>query len=277
MQINIIWLRQDKPSYYAFFRFSHKILQILLFLGYVIVINIMENNSIVNKIRQALQENCDEKTRKSNQYFFKEPVKLYGVKTDLIVKIGKAVFASLPEKKKTDIFKVCEELWQSGYLEEAGIACNWSYYVHKNYVPADLGVFENWIDSYVSNWATCDTLCNHSVGEFIEMYPEYLKKLKEWAKSKNRWMRRASAVSLIIPARKGKFLKDIIEIANILLLDKDDLVQKGYGWMLKVASQTHQQEIFDYVMEKKAIMPRTALRYAIEKMPPELRNKAMMK
>ena len=90
-------------------------------------------------------------------------------------------------------------------------------------------------------------------------------------------MRRASAVSLIVPARHGKFLKEIIEIADLLLLDKDDMVQKGYGWMLKEASKKHQQEIFEYVVAKKDIMPRTALRYAIEKMPNELKVKAMEK
>ena len=64
-------------------------------------------------------------------------------------------------------------------------------------------------------------------------------------------------------------------IADILLEDKDDLVQKGYGWLLKEASRTHQDQVFEYVMRNKAVMPRTALRYAIEKMPEELRRKAM--
>lgn len=71
------------------------------------------------------------------------------------------------------------------------------------------------------------------------------------------------------------FLNDIFEIADILLLDKDDLVQKGYGWMLKAASEAHRQEVFDYVMSKKEVMPRTAFRYAIEKMPADLRAEAM--
>ena len=88
-------------------------------------------------------------------------------------------------------------------------------------------------------------------------------------------MRRASAVSLIIPGREGKFLKDILEIADLLLLDTDDMVQKGYGWMLKVAGNKHQKEIFDYVVANKALMPRTALRYAIEKMPAGLKSIAM--
>jgi len=60
-------------------------------------------------------------------------------------------------------------------------------------------------------------------------------------------------------------------------LDGDDLVQKGYGWMLKAASEAHQEEVYDYVMKNKAKMPRTALRYSIEKMPDALRKKAMEK
>ena len=84
-------------------------------------------------------------------------------------------------------------------------------------------------------------------------------------------------MSLIVPAKQGKFLHDIFEIADILLLDKDDMIQKGYGWMLKVASQVHQREVFEYVLAHKTTMPRTALRYAIEKMPKEMKNRAMGK
>jgi len=82
-------------------------------------------------------------------------------------------------------------------------------------------------------------------------------------------------VSLIIPARRGKFLEDVFDIADILLLDEDDLVQKGYGWMLKEASRLNQRQVFDYVVRQKAVMPRTALRYAIEKMPEDMRRSAM--
>jgi 3-methyladenine DNA glycosylase AlkD len=109
------------------------------------------------------------------------------------------------------------------------------------------------------------------------MYPALLMSLKKWSLSENRWTRRACAVTLIIPARHGKFLEDIFRIADTMLLDKDDMVQKGYGWMLKAASETHQKEVFDYVIKHKAAMPRTALRYAIEKMPENLRKEAMKK
>lgn len=233
----------------------------------------MEN--IIDKIRTELRHSIDEKTLATSQNFFKEKIKLYGVKVPTVNKISREYFKLIDCKTKSEIVELCEILWQSGFIEESFIACNWSYYIHEKYEPEDFQLFEKWITNYVNNWATCDTLCNHTIGEFIEMFPEYIVKLKDWATSDNRWLRRASSVTLIIPARKGKFLNEILEIADILLLDKDDLVQKGYGWMLKAASEANQQEIVDYVIKNKSIMPRTALRYAIEKMPKELKIKAM--
>lgn len=235
----------------------------------------MEN--IIDKIREELKKNIDKKTKETAQNFFKEKIKYYGVKTSIVSKIGKEYFKLIGDKTKSDIFKLCDKLWQSGYIEESFIACNWSYSIRKNFEPEDFKIFEKWLKYYVNNWASCDTLCNHTIGEFIEQYPEYLKKLKEFAKLDNRWLRRASSVALIIPARKGKFLKDILEITDILLLDKDDLVLKGYGWVLKAASESNQKKIFEYVIKKKAIMPRTALRYAIEKMPKDMKAAAMRK
>jgi 3-methyladenine DNA glycosylase AlkD len=233
--------------------------------------------TIIESLRNELVTNSDETTRLSGERFFREDVRLYGIKSAVLAKIGKDFFKILPDKNKARIFDLCEELWKSGYLEESIIACEWSYHVHKTYEPGDISIFEYWVANFVSNWASCDTLCNHSVGTLIEMYPEKIAELKRWAKSSNRWMRRAAAVSLIIPARKGLFLEDIFVIAGTLLHDKDDMVQKGYGWMLKSASQFYQKEVFDYVVMNKETMPRTSLRYAIEKMPAELRKKAMEK
>jgi len=191
--------------------------------------------------------------------------------------LGRLYYNQIKQQSKADIFNLCEQLWQSGYLEEGFIACDWAWRLKKKYTPDDLKLFKKWINQYVNNWATCDTFCNHVVGDFVMMYPEYITEIKSWTKSKNRWMRRAAAVSLIAPARKGMFLKEMIEIATILLTDNEDIVQKGYGWMLKVASQTYQQEVFNFVLQHKEVMPRTALRYAIEKMPESLRKQAMQR
>lgn len=232
---------------------------------------------LISAIRRELEQQVDEKTRNSAQSFFKERVVCYGVKTSIVSKIASKYFLEIQRLGKQEIFSLCEELLKSDYGEEAYIAFDWAYQLRDQFEPGDFIVLENWLNKYVNNWAKCDTLCNHTIAAFMERYPQYIKNLKRWAKSQNRWLRRASAVTLIIPAKQGKFLKDIFEIADILLQDNDDMVQKGYGWMLKAASQAHQQEVFDYVMRNKETMPRTAFRYAIEKMPANLKRLAMRK
>jgi len=231
----------------------------------------------ISNIREALISNSDEKTREVSKGFFKEQITVHGVKSATVQQISRQFFNEVKDRPKSELLEICEKLWQSGYMEESFVACDWSERLNKKFEPTDFEIFERWIKNYVTNWASCDTLCNHTVGDFVMMYPEYISKLKEFARSENRWVKRAAAVSLIIPARKGLFLNDIFEIADILLMDSDDLVQKGYGWMLKAASQAHQQVVFEYVMSKKEVMPRTALRYAIEKMPDDLKKQAMQK
>ncbi|MET3115051.1 3-methyladenine DNA glycosylase AlkD [Pedobacter sp. CG_S7] len=233
--------------------------------------------NIIIEIRKELKKNSDPAAVKSSQRFFKEELLLHGCKNTEVRAISKKYFKTVKDLPKEELFSLCEELWKSGYLEESIIACDWSYSLRKQFTPSDFIIFEKWVKTYVNNWASCDTFCNHTIGEFLILFPEYLPLLKKWAKSENRWMRRAAAVSLIVPARKGKFLEFIFQLADILLKDQDDLVQKGYGWMLKAASALHQEAVFNYVLKNKKEMPRTALRYAIEKMPADLKIKAMEK
>ena len=230
---------------------------------------------VLTRVRQELAEGMDEKTRDGASRFFKEEVKFYGVKSNLVHKIANKYFREIKGKEKEEIFALCEELLCSDYGEEAFIAFEWAYSLRRQYEPSDFFIFQAWLERYVNNWAKCDNLCNHTLGSFIEMYPQFMEDLFGWARSSNRWLRRASAVTLILPARRGDFLLEVFSIADLLLEDKDDLVQKGYGWLLKEASRVHQDQVFDYVMKNKAVMPRTALRYAIEKMPLEMRRKAM--
>ena len=135
-------------------------------------------STIIDDIRKDLIRNADEKTKKSGETFFREEIRMYGVKAALIHSISKDQFRKLSDKSKPVVFDLCEELWQSGFMEESIIACHWSYSVHKQYVMDDFKVFENWIKRYVSNWAACDTLCNHSVGTLVEKYPSCLNGLK---------------------------------------------------------------------------------------------------
>jgi 3-methyladenine DNA glycosylase AlkD len=235
------------------------------------------DTSCLTTIRKELKQNSDEKVRKSFERFFKEDVMFYGVRSAVVGKMAREHFSEIKTSDKNTKFALIEELLKAGFFEESMIAYTWADRISKSFDEKDFSVLEAWLSRYVSNWAECDTLCNHAIGSFIDKHPAYVKNLKAWAKSKNRWVRRGAAVTLILPARHGKFLADVFEIADILLLDSDDLVQKGYGWMLKEASKAHRKEVFDYIMRNKKVMPRTALRYAVEKMPEGLRKKAMAK
>jgi 3-methyladenine DNA glycosylase AlkD len=234
-------------------------------------------NTIIQQIRKDLQANTDQHTKETAKHYFKEEIKVYGVKTAVVGKIAKKYWKQAKDLPKQEIFALCEELYKSCYMEEAFIVSNWMPEYIDNLKVADLATFKHWINTYISNWAECDGFCNHSIGDLITKYPEIVSEVKSWAKSTNRWMKRASAVSFIIPAKHGEYLKEAFEICDILLLDGDDMVQKGYGWLLKEESRLHQKEVYDYVLKHRAVMPRTALRYAIELLPKELKAEAMKK
>ncbi len=212
---------------------------------------------VIAGIRKDLTTNADSATRANFQRFFKEDVHYYGVKVPVVGKIAKKYWAEIKFLEKKEIFSLCDELYQSNYCEEAFIVSSWARLLAPRYEKEDLIIFRRWIDSYITNWAMCDSFCNHTMGSFMEKFPEYLDELKHWTQSGNRWMRRAAAVSLIIPAKHGKYLDTVLEIADRLLTDRDDMVQKGYGWLLKEASRKHQEEVFDYVMRNRMMMPRT--------------------
>jgi len=234
-------------------------------------------DQVIERIREELRASADENTKKSFQRFFKEKATFYGVKTGTVGKIAKRYWNEVKSCSKTEVFSLCEELYSSGFTEEAFVVSFWLPNMVEKLKPIDLAIFKGWIEKYIDNWAKCDGFCNHTIGSLIEKYPESINEVKTWAKSRNRWLKRAAAVSLIIPAKKGDFLQDAFEISDMLLPDKDDMVQKGYGWLLKEASRMHQKQVLNYVLENRKKMGRTALRYAIELMPKELKTEAMKK
>ncbi|MDR0194573.1 MAG: DNA alkylation repair protein [Myroides sp.] len=234
---------------------------------------------VLADVRQTLQDYVEPSLIVASARFFKEDEqpKEYGVAKDILSKIGRELFNDVKSSSKEEIYTLCNELWKSLYFEEAYIACIVTKRLSRQYQAKDIKWFQSWVENYVSNWASCDTLCCSTIGPLLIQYPDLVIRLKHWALSSNRWMRRAAAVSLVVPARKGLFLEEVFEIATILLKEQDDLVQKGSGWMLKEASKVHQEKVFKYVVKHKAVMPRTTLRYAIEKLPIALKKEAMIR
>lgn len=94
---------------------------------------------MIHLLRQILKDSIDPKTLQSSDRFFKpgEQAKVYGIKMTDVTKIAKEFYKEIDGQPKTQIFELCEQLWQSGYLEEAVIACEWAYSLRKEYAPED--------------------------------------------------------------------------------------------------------------------------------------------
>ncbi|MCP4632819.1 MAG: DNA alkylation repair protein [candidate division Zixibacteria bacterium] len=238
----------------------------------------MITNEIILNIKREIKKHDKPENKSDYQRFFKEklkdPVRL---KTPVLRKISNQCFKEYKDLPKNEILSLCDNMLASGEQYMRFFAFEWAFKISEKHTKQDFTLFESWLKKYVNNWGSCDHLCCSSIGSLILKYPELVSKSMKWTKSKNIWFRRASAVCLITPVHKGLLLDKVFKTADILLKDEEDLVQKGYGWMLKEAGNIFPDEIFAYVMKHKDEMPRTALRYAIEKYPKAMRAKAMKK
>jgi len=96
--------------------------------------------------------------------------------------------------------------------------------------------------------------------------------MRAWSRDRNMWVRRASIVSLIAPIRKGLTLDLAYEIARRLHADDEDLIQKAVGWVLREAGHADAGRLERYLRANGPSIPRTTLRYAIERFAPAKRR-----
>jgi 3-methyladenine DNA glycosylase AlkD len=233
---------------------------------------------IISRLRKEIKKHDGPENRINYQQFFKEKLKEpTGLKTPILRKISNRYYRDIKGLPKKDILNICDQLLESGMRYGRFFAFEWAIKLKGRYGKSDFKRFESWLKKYVDNWGSCDHLCGGTIGKIILQYPELVGNVKKWTLSKNRWQRRAAGVSLIVPVRKRLLLDEVFKTADILLVDQDDMVQKGYGWMLKEAGNVFPDVVFDYVMKNKTDMPRTALRYAVEKYPAAKRKQAMKK
>ena len=231
----------------------------------------------LKEIRQALENLATPERKASTLKFFKHPVQVIGVSNPMTQAVGRNIIKEIKGESKEWTFQLAECLFKTGYLEEALLACQIVISQKRNFEETDFKIFENWVNLYIHNWAVCDTFCNQSIGHLLMKHPSCVQEILPWCLYDNLWMRRACAVSFIYPAKRELYIEEQLNIALVLLEDKEDMVQKGYGWMLKVLSQKRLTLVFNFIEQYKDRMPRTALRYAIEKMPKNLKEQAMLK
>jgi 3-methyladenine DNA glycosylase AlkD len=234
---------------------------------------------VAGRILAFLQCRTDEKKAKGGQAFFKEAVHLYGVGGADIRAFSRELFQELrAEWRIKDAIRLCDRLLPNPFLEVKGVAI---LLLGKFMPQARPGLFpkaKSWLQrGFCANWATVDTLCPEVVSPLLDQFPELRQKMRAWPMSSNRWVKRASVVSFIPLARRGKALDGAYANARALLGSPDDLVQKANGWLLREAGKADGRRLERFLLAHGPSIPRTTLRYAVERFPLERRKRIMQK
>ena len=144
----------------------------------------------------------------------------------------------------------------------------------KNFGDSEFQLFASWLDR-VSSWADHDALAHDVLAPMIAAKPVRSRDVFLWAKSPNRWRRRAACVALIRGAREHKFFTQIVRLSNLLLEDEDDMVQKGLGWLLRETAKADAARAVPYLMKIREKAPRLVLRTACETLPVATRKRVL--
>jgi 3-methyladenine DNA glycosylase AlkD len=222
--------------------------------------------ALLKTIRARLKAAADPEFATGLRWFFKEPVKPYGVRTPLLRELARLAYRDVKQWPVADRDRFVVEMWKSGMLEEGGIVCHLYRRFAKSCNEREFRMFEQWIDRYVRNWSHCDGVSTWLIAACMANRPGLADRLAGWTKSKNRWKRRSAAVSLIQEAKGGRNTETIFHICGLLLADTDDMVQKGVGWLLKETYPKKPREVTDFLEGWRTRAPRLVLRLAAEKM-----------
>lgn len=128
--------------------------------------------------------------------------------------------------------------------------------------------------AYVNNWNLVDTSAHWIIGAYLFDKDRHL--LEKFANSDNLWIRRIAIVSTWYFIRQNDTVWTF-KIAHLLLADKEDLVQKAVGWMLREAGKRDEERLVAFLDKYAANMSSVMLRYAIEKFPPATRKTYLAK
>ena len=124
---------------------------------------------------------------------------------------------------------------------------------------------------YINNWDLVDVTTPNIVGDYLLNNPKEKKILYKLVKSKNLWERRVAILATFRFIKEKQF-EDTLAISEILLNDTHDLIHKAVGWMLREMGKRDIKPLVKFLDQHAIMMPRTMLRYAIEKFPEETRK-----
>jgi len=198
------------------------------------------------------------------QRFFKQEVTSRGWRTAELRKVAKRFRRAIEaEYGQGYLLEVADQLFSGGVLEEKAFAVMLLEGMSGEFGSAEFKLFESWLDR-VTSWADHDGLVHYLLGPMIAADKAYLIRPLRWAKKKSTWHQRAAAVSLVHSARQHKNFDHMRNVAELLLASREDMVQKGLGWLLREAAKANPDQTVAYLMEVRERLPRFVLRTACE-------------
>jgi 3-methyladenine DNA glycosylase AlkD len=221
-------------------------------------------NYIAAHIRRVLKDGGSAPHSEDVQWFFKEEVKSRGWYTAELRKVAVRFRRTIVREQGIEfLLQVADKLFSGRILEEKVFAV---FLLEKQtdlFGDKQFKLFASWLDR-VSSWADHDGLAHYLLSPMVAAEPARYREVLRWAKSPNRWRRRAACVALIRAAREKQLFPEIMRLSNLLLADQDDMVQKGLGWLLREMAKSDPKRTVPYLMKIRARAPRLVLRTACE-------------
>lgn len=230
---------------------------------------------LLREIIDDLEAQADPVTAANRTRFFKAGPGEYG-EGDLFRGLTVPQTRTLDKKYRKSIsLEEAETLLTSPYHEDRLLALFFMVYLYgSGSVEQKEMVFRSYLANtkFVNNWDLVDSSTRFIVGPHA--YNGNRQILYDLAASDNLWERRIAVVATYYLIKRDDF-SDILALSEILLNDSHDLIQKAAGWMLREAGKRDEQVLIGFLDSFHDRMPRTMLRYAIEKLPKDLKNHFM--
>jgi 3-methyladenine DNA glycosylase AlkD len=209
--------------------------------------------------------------------YFRGKVDFYNVGTDAMRSLARTVHAEhRHDWSIDDAIALAGALIVDRYLEVKSVGIEVVARYRRDFTPRLLPVWKQWLaENHSANWATTDAISVYLIGPLLVRHPPLGARMRSWARDRNMWVRRAAAVSLIPSVRLGLALDLAYEIGRRLHRDEEDLIQKAVGWMLREAGKADPARLERYLRANGRSIPRTTLRYAIERFPVAKRKRLL--
>ncbi len=229
------------------------------------------------KIRGLLRDAACEVYRITTKRYFKSSIDNIGTRMPVVRKIAReAVKWCRHNGGFPSALKLAKPLWKKGKFEEKTIACFLLGAFVDDFDDSTWELCDNWVND-LNDWACCDYLSGNIISPLLNGRSDRRRELLKWTKSKNRWRRRAAAVSLVEHARVGNYLSDVWRIAAPLMPDKDDMARKGVAWLLREAARTAPDKVVNFCKKHEHHAARLILRTATETMPEKWKTELLYK